>query len=192
VPQDSSLILSPLQSALSAAIGSTLAARRAGIQQASKATAASMTTMPPKVSGSLEDCFRGKAAVIRKILQTQPAQFEVLLAKLGRDVKQDIEELKPSLASAVASLGPASDTIQRKLLHRVASLETKFVNFEMRRNLDLNREVTQLLNSCYPHGNLQERELGIHCLLTRLGPSLLDTLYESMDTRTFAHRLVYL
>jgi bacillithiol biosynthesis cysteine-adding enzyme BshC len=159
----------------------------------------SLTVLEPEIRASmtrhgvsLEDCFQGKAAVIRKILQTQPAQFEVLLAKLGRDVKQDIEELKPSLASADASLGPASDTIQRKLLHRVASLETKFVNFEMRRNLDLDREVTQWLNSCYPHGNLQERELGIHCLLTRFGPSLLDTLYESTDTQTFAHRVVYL
>jgi bacillithiol biosynthesis cysteine-adding enzyme BshC len=140
---------------------------------------------------SLEDCFQGKAAAIRRILRAQPTQYEVLLDKLGLGIKRDIEELRPSLASVDASLGPACDTMQRKLLHRVASLETKFVNSERRRNPELDREVTRLLNRCCPHGSLQEREFGIHSLMTRLGPSLLDALYESMDTRTFAHRLVY-
>jgi bacillithiol synthase len=140
----------------------------------------------------LEDCFQGKAAAIRKILQTQPAPFEALLSRMGQDVRQEIGKLKPSLASADASLGTAGDTVQRKLLHRLSSLETKFVNSEMRRNPALDREVTQWLNLCCPHGNLQERELGIHCLLARFGPSLLDTLYEAVDPFTFTHRLIYL
>jgi hypothetical protein len=141
---------------------------------------------------SLEDCFQGKHKVIRQILRAQPARFEVLLAELSREVDQGIAELRPSLVSAEASLGPASDTVRRKLLHRVASLQTKFVNFEVRRNSLLHREVSQALNSCYPHGNLQERELGAYALLSRLGPSLLDMLYDSVDTQAFAHRIVSL
>ncbi len=150
------------------------------------------TSIMERYDLSLEDCFQGKHKVIRQILRAQPARFEVLLAELSREVDQGIAELRPSLVSAEASLGPAADTVRRKLLHRVASLQTKFVNFEMRRNSLLHREVSQALNSCYPRSNLQERELGAYGLLSRLGPSLLDTLFESVDTQAFTHRIVSL
>ncbi|MGA2264529.1 MAG: bacillithiol biosynthesis cysteine-adding enzyme BshC, partial [Acidobacteriota bacterium] len=138
----------------------------------------------------LEDCLQGESHVIRRILQAQPARFEIVIDELRRAVDRGIEELKPSLMAADASLGPAADTARRKLLHRVASLRTKFVNFEMRHNRVLHDEVLQLLNSCCPDGNLQERELGAYYLLSRHGPSLLDILYELVDLEAFAHRTV--
>ncbi len=138
----------------------------------------------------LEDCLRGESHVIRRILQAQPARFEIVIDELRQAADRGIEELKPSLMAADASLGPAADTVRRKLLHRIASLQTKFVNFEMRHNRVLHDEVLQLLNSCCPNGNLQERELGAYYLLSRHGPALLDTLYELVDIEAFAHRTV--
>ena len=138
----------------------------------------------------LEDCFQGEARVIRQILEAQPAHFEVLLAELRRDADRGIAEVKPAMAAVDASLASAADTVRRKLLHRIASLQSKFHNFEMRRNSALRAEVSRLLNSCYPHGNLQERELGVYPLLARYGPSLLDAIYESVDLETFAHQIL--
>ncbi len=139
---------------------------------------------------SLQDCFLGKAGVIGQILHSQPARFEVLLAEMRQQVVQGVEELKPALVSVEASLGPAADTVRRKLLYRIASLQRKFANFEMHRDSLLQKNISQVLNNCYPHGNLQERELGIYALLCRLGPSLLDTLGQSLDVQEFTHQVM--
>jgi bacillithiol biosynthesis cysteine-adding enzyme BshC len=138
----------------------------------------------------LEDCFQGKHNVVRKILLAEPGRAEVLLAGMRQRIEQEFEELKPALTSMDISLGAATDTIRRKLLHGVASLQSKFVNFEMRRNASLDQEVSHLLDCCYPNGNLQERELGVHSLLARHGLSLLDTLYDCIDPGILAHRIV--
>jgi len=139
----------------------------------------------------LEDCFQGERHLVRQILKGQPARSEVLLAELAGCADRGIEELKPAVASADSSLGPAAETIRRKLLHRVSSLRAKFVSFELRQNSTLRGELLHLLNRCYPNGNLQERELGVHYLLAQLGPQLLDTLYGFVDLGSFTHQVVY-
>jgi bacillithiol biosynthesis cysteine-adding enzyme BshC len=139
---------------------------------------------------NLEDCFQGKNHVVRKILLAEPGRAEVLLAGMRQRIEQEFEEMKPALTSMDISLGASAETIRRKLLHRVASLQSKFVNFEMRRNASLDQEVSHLLDCCYPNGNLQERELGVHSLLARHGLSLLNTLYECIDPAILAHRIV--
>ena len=138
----------------------------------------------------LEDCFRGKNHVVRKILLAEPGRAGVLLAGMRQRIDQEFDEMKPSLASMDVSLGASAETIRRKLLHRVASLHSKFVSFEVRRNASLDREVSHLLDCCYPNSNLQERELGVHSLLARHGLSLLDTLYDCIDPEILAHRIV--
>jgi bacillithiol biosynthesis cysteine-adding enzyme BshC len=139
---------------------------------------------------SLEDCFQGKNHVVRKILLAEPGRAEVLLAGMRQRIEQEFEEMKPALTSMDISLGASAETIRRKLLHRVASLQSKFVNFEMRRNASLDQEVSHLLDCCYPNAHLQERELGVHPLLARHGLSLLDTLYDCIDPAILAHRIV--
>ena len=138
----------------------------------------------------LEDCFQGKNNVVRKILQAEPGRAEVLLAGMRQRIEYEFEGLKPALTSMDISLGAAADTIRRKLLHGVASLQSRFVNFEMHRNASLDQEVSHLLDCCYPNSNLQERELGVHSLLARHGFSLLDTLYDCINPGIFAHRIV--
>ncbi len=139
---------------------------------------------------SLEDCFRGLDHVSRRALEARPSRIDALFADLRGHGEHDLEELRPALAAVDPSLGPAVDTIRRKLLHRIASLETKFVHYRMRQAGEMREEVQSLLNHCYPNGNLQERELGIYHLLASVGPSLLDTVYDSIDLNAFTHRIV--
>lgn len=139
---------------------------------------------------TLEDCFQGRNHVLRKILQARPSRFDDLLAGLRRCADHDLELLKPALVAADASLGPAADNVKRKLMHRVTSLETKFGNFRLRQDSALREAMRFLFNHCYPDGNLQERELGVHYLLASLGPSLLDAVYETIDLQAFTHRVL--
>jgi bacillithiol biosynthesis cysteine-adding enzyme BshC len=140
----------------------------------------------------LEDLFLGERHLVREILKAQPERSEILLAELTECADRGIEQLKPAVASADPSLGPAAETVRRKLLHRISSLQAKFVSFEMRRNSALRAEVLHVLNQCYPNGNLQERELGVHYLLALLGPQLVDTLYNLVDLGSFTHQVVHL
>lgn len=138
----------------------------------------------------LEDFFEGERHLVQKILKAQPARSEELLAHLAGCADQGIEQLKPAVASADSSLGPAAETVRRKLLHRISSLHAKFVSFEMRRNSTLRAELSHLVNRCYPNGNLQERELGVHYLLAQLGPQLVDTLYGLVELGSYTHQMV--
>jgi len=140
----------------------------------------------------LEDFFPGERHIFRKILRAQPGSAEDLLERLSRDIAQKIETLTPSVAEVDGSLAAAADRARSKILHRIASLESRFVSSEIRRNLDLRNVVARLLQSCYPNGNLQERQLGAHYLLARDGPSLLDILYSSIEMEDFRHQIVRL
>ena len=140
----------------------------------------------------LEDCFQGDRHVTAEILKSVRPKCETLLAALHERAEQGLSALKSNLSSVDPSLGPAADTIQRKLLHRVGSLRTRFINYEMRRDTVLADEVRSLMSHCCPNGNLQERELGAACLLARYGPPLLDTLYRQIDLDSFSHQILCL
>jgi hypothetical protein len=88
------------------------------------------------------------------------------------------------------TLGPAADTIRRKLLHRLSSLEIRLLHLELGRNPQLRQEVRDVLDRCYPAGTLQERVVGVHSLLARHGLPLLDQLYGLIQFDGFEHRIV--
>jgi bacillithiol biosynthesis cysteine-adding enzyme BshC len=138
----------------------------------------------------LEDCFHGERHLLHTILKNRPAPFSDVLNGLGSYLDGSIARVTPNLVSTEPTLGPAADMVRRKLLHRIGSLQTKFLHFELRRDSALRQTVSQLLANCYPNGSLQERVLGAVPLLARFGPSMLDTLYEGIDTRSFGHRIV--
>ncbi len=140
----------------------------------------------------VEDVFKGARHMIHRILGLRCDRPQSLLQEIERQADHDIRQLKPFLMATDATLAPASDTVRRKVLHRLSSLRTKFLHYEMRRNTALMDQVLQLQSLCFPNGNLQERELGIHPLLARLGPSLLDTLYEAIEVDHFTHRVLCL
>jgi bacillithiol biosynthesis cysteine-adding enzyme BshC len=138
----------------------------------------------------LEDCLQGEREAIRKILQAQPASFELQLAELRRTVDRAVDNAKPDLAAAGACLEASAETVRRKLHHHIDSLQRQFINYEIRQNGALRGELARLLGRCAPNGHLQERELGIHTQLARLGPDLLGLLDASISIEDFAHRIV--
>jgi bacillithiol synthase len=142
-----------------------------------------------RFSLTLEDSFRGDFHLLGKMLERRPPDFESPLARIRDLADRGLEELKPELALVDRTLESATETVRRKLLFRVQSLRRKFLNSELRTNSPLGNEIRSLLNDSYPHENLQEREHGIHYLLSRHGPSLLDILYDRLEPESFTHKI---
>ena len=137
-----------------------------------------------------EDCFQHERSLIRRMLREHPGRFEILLTELKARIDRTIPELKPALAAAESSLGPAAETIGRKLAFRLESLLRKFDGFQVRHDERLRKDLSDLRNTCLPNDHLQERELGVHPMMARLGPSLLAAMYASIDLRAFHHRIL--
>ena len=161
---------------------------------------ASFTLLEPDVYSRMErygiafeDCFEGKHHLVERIITgANHSSATVILTGLQKKLNETLEEIRPGMQAGDASLGAALDTAQRKILHHVEALHTKFVHLEARRNQGTLTEADLLLNHCYPNKTLQERVLGVHYFLARHGPSLLETVNSRIDIGSFVHRLVKL
>ncbi len=152
-------------------------------------TAAAMT----RYGLSLADCFLGRERVLGRMLESLGNDDAVgTLTSLQEQLTRAFEDLRPIMAAAEASLGPATDTARSKILHHLAGMRAKFVQSEGRQNSELLKKAELLLNSCCPNRNLQERELGICQFLSRYGPGVMETIYSFMRLDRFIHRVLVL
>lgn len=137
---------------------------------------------------ALEDCFKGKEHILENLLKASDnARGSATLAGMQQDLAQGFDELRPAMTAAEASLGPALDTVKRKVFHHLEGLRAKCIQLEARQNGELLKRTEMLANTCYPNGNLQERELGICQFLSRYGPKILDTINSSIRIDSFVH-----
>ncbi len=160
----------------------------------------SFTLLEPEISSAMnqaalkfEDCIGSKEHLLERLLEAadrRPAGTR--LKTLSVDIDRTFGEVRPAMVIADASLGRALDTAQRKILHHVARLQAKFTQMEARQYDGLPLLADAILNQCYPNGNLQERELGIHGFIARRGPKLPERIYELLDLSQFAHQVVSL
>jgi len=159
---------------------------------------ASFTLLEPEISDAMDrygitlsDCFQGKGRLTERILSaTSRSSATGILTNLQQYLDRSMEELRPQVTTTDASLGPALDTVGRKLRHHLEGLRARFVQYEASRNGALPDTVDALLNNCYPNSNLQERSIGPYYFLSRHGPALLNVLYPLVEVEHFSHRVV--
>ncbi len=160
----------------------------------------SLTLVEPGIGAEMgrmgigvQDCFHGKQILAEKTMRN--ADFSKATATLDalRDhLDQALTEVKPDLQAMEPPLAQALETARRKILHNVQHLKSQVIRFEGNRNSSTLGMIDLLLNNCYPHQNLQERELGIHHFLAGHGSSVLDKIRSAMDLGSFAHRVLWL
>ncbi len=151
--------------------------------------AAEMTLMRHGLQ--VEQCFTREDRIFRRILTERPDASERLLAEIKEGIRHSFEEFRPALVALDSSLGPAADTIERKLLHRTGSLETNFFHYAMSQDDSFRKEVSHLLDCCFPNGNLQERGIGVPYLIGQHGDRFLDALFEAIDLECPAHWIAH-
>ncbi len=138
----------------------------------------------------IEDCFLGKQHTLAKLVEhTAGSGAGTIVSDLGKLLDRRLESVRPAFIDVDATLGPALDNARKKILHQIQSLHNRLVQAETRSNHQLEKEVEILMNSCYPDGSLQEREMGIVPFLTRYGQTLVDEILLATNPETFAHQL---
>lgn len=147
-----------------------------------------------QVSGlQIADCLRGRQVISEKLIaQDTGSGASRRIRNLGDEVQRVLEEIRPEMVTAEASLGPALDTARRKIAHNIDALHSSLVRLELRRDGGLKKKADLILNYCYPNGNLQEREFGAPVFLVRHGSDLLNQLYSEIRLDTFVHRAIAL
>jgi bacillithiol biosynthesis cysteine-adding enzyme BshC len=140
----------------------------------------------------LEDCFAGKEHLTEKMLRvTNGLRESRILEELRGRIESELGQLKPEMVEIDATLGAALDTAQRKMIHNVDHLLSRFVRQQASRTAVL-QHAELFLGACYPNKNLQERELGVHSFLAQRGPSLMTELYSAVQPERFLHKVLEL
>jgi bacillithiol biosynthesis cysteine-adding enzyme BshC len=140
-----------------------------------------------------EDCLAGKHHLVERLIAAGGRSSATAGVKeLGTFIESELDELRPAMVAAEASLGAALDTARRKMLHQVGALETKLVHLETRQDRTVVDHAESLLNRCYPNKGLQERQLGIVPVLALRGPEVLERVARAVRIGPFAHELLRL
>jgi bacillithiol synthase len=160
----------------------------------------SFTLIEPEIGTEMErlgieiqDCFQNRRLIEEQAIRTSgfsraTASLDALQIHLDQaltEVKRDLQTVDPPLAAAL-------ETARRKIQHNIQHLKSQAIRFEGTRNSSISFGIDRVINNCFPHQTLQERELGIQHFLARHGSSLLDELCSAIDFGSFTHRVIRL
>lgn len=114
---------------------------------------------------------------LNRLLEAQlPPSVEAAL----EEAKQAIEARMAAVVTAVPAIDPTLEGAAKSTLgrmeHDLRTLHGKIIQAAKRRDETLRRQFTRTRAQAFPHGHLQERELGFVYFLNRYGPSLVDVL----------------
>lgn len=161
---------------------------------------ASMTLVEPAVSRLLEKFGLTASDVLvpAKELHERIAEQRLPAAvrRKAQEVSQSAEAELDSLAAAAEAVDPtlrgAADNAARKVRYQIKRLRERTARAYLRRQGELDRQLRRISDSLYPHDSLQERELSGIYFLCRHGKTVLERVYEAIDTTDPRHRFVSL
>jgi bacillithiol synthase len=142
---------------------------------------------------SIQDCFPGQPSAIEKAIRNSGlSQAPAILESLQTRLDEVLTEIKPELHTVESPLAEALETARRKILHNVQHLKSQLIRLEGTRMSSLSQSVDLVMNHCYPHQTLQEREFGIQYFYARHGSSLLHTVHSAINVNSFVHHVIHL
>ncbi|MGD0906999.1 MAG: bacillithiol biosynthesis cysteine-adding enzyme BshC [Candidatus Acidiferrales bacterium] len=107
-------------------------------------------------------------------------------------IRDLLENLRVPLARLDQTLAGALDTAYEKMLYQFNGLRSKAGRAEGFRTGVLNTHESEIANSLFPNGSLQERSLCLLPFLAAEGRELLDRLDSHIKVGTGDHYLIYL
>jgi bacillithiol synthase len=137
---------------------------------------------------SFPDVFRGRDFLRNKaVATTQDGDF---FARLREKIEEELESLRPLLASVDPTLLGALDNSRQKVLHQVETLRGKYVNAAARRDETIERHLQAIINSLFPDKKLQERMINVTSFLARYGFGILHQLTERVSLDSREHQVI--
>ncbi len=168
-----------------------------------------MPVIAPRASLTLVDAHSAKALkrynltlprifhedeAIRPAMARQflPPELSVTLADSRTQLDAMLAALRHDLKALDQTLDDAAARAGRKMTHQLTRLSDKANRSVLRRNAQVERDATHLLNHLYPNHALQERVIGGISFLSRYGTSLLDVIHDKMSIKSPDHQPLFL
>lgn len=141
----------------------------------------------------LTDLFEGPEH-LRQLLaaRTLPAELQETLASAGKSLAGSLESVQAALGKLDPTLVKAAQRAAAKMHYQLHRLGTRAANAEARRNEIISRHAQQLSAALFPSHTLQERLIAGVYFVSRYGPPLLKSLYDSAQLTCAGHQVLYL
>jgi len=142
---------------------------------------------------SLPTIFREDTAVRERMARRfLPPQLTATLAASSTELDAMLARVRGELSALDSTLDDAAARAGRKMSYQLRRLGEKAGRAVLRRNEQIDRDATYLLNHLHPRHSLQERVFTGVSFLAIYGTSLLDTIYEKVQTTTADHHPLFL
>ncbi len=158
----------------------------------------SATLVEPKAQRLLEryrltlsDLFHGPDK-LRETLATRtlPSDLQGRFAEAKAALEKSLASIRESLARLDTTLVDAASNAEEKMKYQLTQLEARAARAEVQRNEVITRHAESLSSALYPNKALQEREIAGVSFLARIGPGLLQNLYETIHTDCHDHQVI--
>jgi bacillithiol synthase len=142
---------------------------------------------------SVPDVFQGPEG-LRQTLAKQALAVDLQAAfdQAESSLKQSLESIQQSLERLDKTLVEAAANAGSKMQHQLEQLRARAARAELRQSEVLGRHAELLGNALYPNKVLQEREVGGVYFVARHGASLLQGLYDTLQTDCLDHQIISL
>lgn len=168
-----------------------------------------MPLVYPRITATLIDSaasrFLAKYAMGLAALQPQneselnrllEAQLPPTVDAALDEARRAVEERMAAVVAAVPAIDPTLEGAAKSTLgrmeHDLRTLHSKIIQAAKRRNETLRRQFVRTRAQAFPHGHLQEREVGFVYFLNRYGPSLVDVLEAELPLDLGQHWILTL
>ncbi len=139
------------------------------------------------------DLFQGQDVVLPVIVEKfiDPTTG-LLFTDVEKRIGDELDRLDHALAQFDTTLAANLATRRRKIVYHIDTLRKKFQKRRAETDETIGRRVRAAISSLAPASALQERKLNVLSFLNQLGPSFIDTLYDSVGLDDKGHRVIYL
>ncbi len=117
-----------------------------------------------------------------------PPELTATLARSSAELDAMLGRVRRELGALDHTLDDAASRAGRKMTYQLSRLGEKAGRAVLRRDAQVDRDAVYLLNHLHPRHSLQERVYTGVSFLAIHGTSLLDTVYERVQTRTADHQ----
>ncbi len=153
----------------------------------------SLLRVMEKYRVGITDVLRGRQHLRQRLeYQSLPRGMDSRFVRGEKEMRSLLRGMEKPIAKLDATLRGALGTAERKMLFQFDKLRRKAGRALDLRNGILTRHETMILETLYPHSDLQERSISFLPFLANHGAELLDALSRHAGIGAPAHQVVHL
>jgi len=161
---------------------------------------AGFTLIEPKIKRHLEKfalapehVITDRQGSIDKTLSSYiPADIKDRFTNIQSNLSHDLKLLSEKIINSEPSMKTVIEKTAAGIEKQIDMMEQKVMKAVEQRDRVVSEQLRTISENLLPEKNLQERKVNILPYLIKYGPTLLDRLYEAVDTAVFEHKMMEL